>query len=288
MTDTTETHPNNDLKSIGLILKKKREELSYTLEHVSEITRITLTCLRHIEEGNMDALPGLVFVRGFIRNYAKLLGLESDWMIEALNQTYQTGRPETKKSEKDYSSFTYDHSSSRPEPEKKGISPSYYLLGAAAIIIIVLSVYLINQKNSEQITMGTSNIETIKPVESLETEVTPEPVIPVMKDEKAMVEQEEETLTPAVVMSPLTLTLVASENNWIRLAIDNQDPFELKLKKDEKYDWPAEEEYSLIMSTGNTATIHLNGEEIIDRENHLDELYQVNLNKFTLKQINNR
>ena len=84
----TDPPQQSDLLSIGAILRKKREEHSYTLEHVSEITRITLTCLRNIEEGNLDALPGLVFVRGFIRNYAKLLGLESDWMIEALNQTY--------------------------------------------------------------------------------------------------------------------------------------------------------------------------------------------------------
>ncbi len=77
-----------DLANIGLILKQKREEHSYTLEHVSEITRITLTNLRNIENGEIKALPGLVFVRGFIRNYATLVGVESDWMIEALNQTF--------------------------------------------------------------------------------------------------------------------------------------------------------------------------------------------------------
>jgi hypothetical protein len=42
------------------------------------------------------------------------------------------------------------------------------------------------------------------------------------------------------------------------------------------------------MTTGNTALIHLNGEEIVDRENFKDELYQVKLNKFTLTRINNR
>ncbi|MBU3914471.1 helix-turn-helix domain-containing protein, partial [bacterium] len=76
MTQNEDHNQITDLKSIGRILKKKREEHTYTLEHVSEITRITLTSLRNIEDGNLSDLPGLVFVRGFIRNYAKLLGLE--------------------------------------------------------------------------------------------------------------------------------------------------------------------------------------------------------------------
>ena len=88
MTDNTIDQPNTDLNSIGIALRNKREELSYTLEHVSEITRINLTSLRNIEEGNLDNLSGLVFVKGFIRNYAKLLGVDSNWMMEVLNNVY--------------------------------------------------------------------------------------------------------------------------------------------------------------------------------------------------------
>jgi hypothetical protein len=78
------------------------------------------------------------------------------------------------------------------------------------------------------------------------------------------------------------------ENEWIRLSVDDKAPFELKLKKGEKYEWPGEEEYSLVMTTGKTATVHLNGEEIVDRGSDPNQIYQVKLNKFTLKQINNR
>src|SRR3989339_1296337 len=87
-TGSTRT-PAEDLIAIGLALKTKREELSYTIEHVAEITRITLSSLRAIEEGDMAKLPGLVFVRGFVRNYANLLGLESDWMVTLLNHIFE-------------------------------------------------------------------------------------------------------------------------------------------------------------------------------------------------------
>lgn len=283
MSTSNPSNQENDLKSIGLILKKKREELSYTLEHVSEITRITLTCLKHIEQGNMSALPGLVFVRGFIRNYAKLLGLESDWMIEALNQTYGT------------SSDTPNQT--KPEPaviEDKAPAKSnthYYFIGAGFVIAVLLVVYIFYRQPANQLTLVSEKVETVQAIDPQEVELKPdtsEIVVPENTEVEQEVVQEQEPPPAAPVISPLTLTLVAHEDDWIRLAIDGQEAFELKLKKGEKYDWPAEEAYALTMTTGNTASIHLNGEEIIDRENYSNQLYQTELNKFTLKQINNQ
>ena len=281
MANNMVSNQNNDLNNIGSILKKKREELSYTLEHVSEITRITLSSLRNIEEGNMAALPGLVFVRGFIRNYAKLLGLESDWMIEALNQTFTSQDDRQTSSKKDSNSF----SDEKEEVKSKTI---YYAVAAAAVCIALVSIYTINQQPTDKLTLINESVETVQAIESVEaqTELVVNQVI--LSEEEKKVEEEPVEPAPTKVISPLTLTLVANQNDWIRLAIDGQDPFELKLKEGEKYDWPAEEEYALIMSTGASAKIHLNGEEIVDRERFIDQLYEVKLNKFTLKQINNQ
>ncbi len=279
MTNSNTTQQPNDLKNIGLILKKKREELSYTLEHVSEITRITLTCLKNIEDGNMSALPGLVFVRGFIRNYAKLLGLESDWMIEALNQAYTSGE---------------DKQQSKSEQQTREVGKQevsnnnlvYYFIGAAAIIGLLIVAIIIYKRPMDELNLTQESVETIQAVAS-QNETVEVKSMGIIIPEEEVIEPDETTVTTPII-SPLSLTLVATENEWIRLAIDNQDPFELKLKKNEKYEWPAEEEYTLIMTTGHTASVHLNGEEIVDRENHFNKLYEVKLNKFTLKQINNR
>jgi helix-turn-helix protein len=279
MTDIQDTAQNNDLTRIGLILRRKREELSYTLEHVSEITRITLTCLRLIEDGNMKALPGLVFVRGFIRNYAKLLGLESDWMIESLNQTYEGGG-ESKSAKNDAIIQLAESSKSKNKI-------FYYSLGITLVCVGLIAVYFFYERPAGQLALKSGRVETVQAVAS-QDEATPqdasELVVPI---EEAPV-PEAVGPAPVAIISPLTLTIVALENDWIRLAIDGQDPFELRLKQGEKYEWPAEEEYSLVMTTGNTALVHLNGEEIVERENYLEQLYQAKLNKFTLKQINNR
>lgn len=278
MTEKNTAAPQqNDLKTIGSILRKKREEHAYTLEHVSEITRITLTCLRNIEEGNLQALPGLVFVRGFIRNYAKLLGIESDWMIEALNQTYSERTPvQTTPDQLGSISPLHDGEKSRNSP--------YLVIGALVVIGLVAFLLYWQNKPLNQYSALNKKVETVQAIDTK----TPVP-------EKVEAVIEKEVVIPAEVpkpvkqeISPLTLTLVAMSNDWIRLAIDEQEPFELRLKKGEKYDWPAKEEYHLVMTTGDTALIHLNGEEIVDRENFKNELYQTKLNKFTLTRINNR
>ncbi|HUQ07671.1 MAG TPA: helix-turn-helix transcriptional regulator [Kofleriaceae bacterium] len=54
-----------------------------TREHVARVTRIQLRTLERLEEGRFDELPADVFVRGFIRNYARCVGLSVD---EALSR----------------------------------------------------------------------------------------------------------------------------------------------------------------------------------------------------------
>lgn len=279
MTNEKATQQNNDLKNIGSILKKKREELSYTLEHVSEITRITLSSLRNIEEGNMQALPGLVFVRGFVRNYAKLLGLESDWMIEGLNSSFATGTETPPPVKESYMNT--------PEKTLPKSTVFYYSMGAAIVFVILLLIYVMYNKSTNQLTLRNDTVETVQAVATPEEQSVAVPEAP-----EVSAPGSGPTITSdypaAPIISPLTLTLVGLENEWIRLVVDNQAPIELKLKKGEKYEWPGEEEYTLIMTTGKTARVHLNGEEIVDRSSDPNQLYQVKLNKFTLKQINNR
>lgn len=70
--------------------RKERERLGIKLEDVSNSTKIGSRMLRAIEEEHFDQLPGGVFNKGFIRAYAKHLGLNEEETITgyvaALNQ----------------------------------------------------------------------------------------------------------------------------------------------------------------------------------------------------------
>ena len=70
--------------------RTERERRGIKLDDVSNSTKIGSRMLRAIEEEHFDQLPGGVFNKGFIRAYAKYLGLDEEETITgyvaALNQ----------------------------------------------------------------------------------------------------------------------------------------------------------------------------------------------------------
>lgn len=59
-------------------LTSGREARGWTREHVARITRIPMRTLENLEDGRWSELPADVFVRGFLRSYARCVGLSID------------------------------------------------------------------------------------------------------------------------------------------------------------------------------------------------------------------
>jgi cytoskeleton protein RodZ len=60
----------------GADLRAARERLGWSLPQVAEMLRIRLQYLEALEDGNVGALPGNVYALGYVRTYAKILGLD--------------------------------------------------------------------------------------------------------------------------------------------------------------------------------------------------------------------
>lgn len=71
------------METPGLMLKREREARGMTLCELSKVTRIPESALEHIENNEFDEFPAEVFVRGFLRNYARQLSLSADEVIQA-------------------------------------------------------------------------------------------------------------------------------------------------------------------------------------------------------------
>jgi cytoskeletal protein RodZ len=59
-------------------LRERRVARGQSLEEVAKVTRIQQRTLERLESGRFDELPADVFVRGFIRNYARVVGIDPD------------------------------------------------------------------------------------------------------------------------------------------------------------------------------------------------------------------
>ena len=77
---------------LGEILRAQREKKSITLEQAAADTRIREKFLAALEDGDYKLLPGAVYTKGFLRNYAEYLDLDTEELI-ALYQR-ERGQPE--------------------------------------------------------------------------------------------------------------------------------------------------------------------------------------------------
>lgn len=70
--------------SPGAIVRAAREAASLSVDDVAQQLKLAPRQVLALEADEYDKLPGRTFVRGFLRNYARLLGLDADALLAAL------------------------------------------------------------------------------------------------------------------------------------------------------------------------------------------------------------
>jgi cytoskeleton protein RodZ len=70
--------------SAGALLQLAREDAGLTLDAVAQQLKLAPRQVRAIEEDDFAGLPGRTFVRGFVRNYARLLHLDAEAVLASL------------------------------------------------------------------------------------------------------------------------------------------------------------------------------------------------------------
>ncbi|RMV69914.1 helix-turn-helix domain-containing protein [Pseudomonas coronafaciens] len=70
----------------GETLRQARESRSWSLPDVALRLNLTVTSLSNLENGNFEKLPGHTFARGYVRAYAKLLGLDQAALVDQFDQ----------------------------------------------------------------------------------------------------------------------------------------------------------------------------------------------------------
>ncbi len=76
-TDPTPS-PESTVGAFGEKLRKQREQRGLDLEAISKTTKISTRMLRALEDEHFDQLPGGIFNKGFVRAYARQVGLDEE------------------------------------------------------------------------------------------------------------------------------------------------------------------------------------------------------------------
>ena len=151
---------------VGQKLEEARKRKGVSVREVSESTKIRGDYLSAIETGNYDIKLPEVYLRGFVRLYAKFLGLDQDALVTDLDN--ELGKVSDKNSKKSLGSIvSHDNSSkqsssttdSYSQPKNRPLSSSrvnylkpiiYGSIGLIGVLVVILIIYLLSDSESGQ------------------------------------------------------------------------------------------------------------------------------------------
>ncbi|MFW6415082.1 MAG: helix-turn-helix domain-containing protein [Thermodesulfobacteriota bacterium] len=148
-----------DTREIGEVLRNERINQGLSLDDVHDKTKISPYVLQNIEEGILDYLPHPVYVKGFIKSYANVLGLDAEELGSQFMRNMSLQEEER-------------------ENEDRSISHSAHRIKLILVIILLVLMmagwfvfkgfYLDSFKDTEQLENRTQeNHEKIKPEEDV-------------------------------------------------------------------------------------------------------------------------
>jgi transcriptional regulator with XRE-family HTH domain len=123
--------PYSELASFGEELRREREIRGISLKEIADATKISKRFLEAIERNDHRTLPAPVFTRGFIREYARYLGLNADEIVNRYNFA-AAGDDRIEKS-------PHLERLTHPDlPPKKGIPPPYARVDRNVYILLLI------------------------------------------------------------------------------------------------------------------------------------------------------
>jgi cytoskeletal protein RodZ len=225
-----------NLFSFGRYLQSIRLEKKIGLEKVSEETRIAIGNLQLIEKEDLEALPAEVFVRGFLRAYARAIGADGNEAV----RLYQARLK-----------MEDELAGAGSVSERSSLKPwlDLALSVIALLCLVALSLY------------GVSYFQNrVHMPETAETHA-------VSEDSKAVTSQEKPVTktqkgSPTQPPEKWVLKITAVENTWVKLIIDNTDAKEYNLSSGALLEVEAAVGYNLLIGNAGGLKLKLNGEPV--------------------------
>jgi cytoskeletal protein RodZ len=252
---------------LGQRLRQARESLGLSLDDVEESTRIRRVFIEALEEDRFDALPGAVYARGFLRNYARLLGLDAGELLqefEAATGTSSTHVPQV-----------LDQPLARPSRIGRWIGTLLIVLLVGAVSVAGWYGYNRLFLDIDPFAPSNAPASAIGPTATPTTTPTPGaiPMAPEL-DERltptAALEQTPQptptaTVTPTPSPTPILGIVVEARliaPTYVELTLDGESAFIGTLQAGEDRVWTAQERVQMRLGNAGGIEFTVNGVEV--------------------------
>lgn len=114
-------------QDFGSHLKHEREMRGISLEEIAASTKIQIRYLQALENNQFDQLPGTVFIKGFVRSYAKTIGCNADDLISVYDESIGSPQQDADQIARDLAD----------RQDSQGRSARINLLGGVALVAVL-------------------------------------------------------------------------------------------------------------------------------------------------------
>ncbi len=148
-TDSNDTNRGDDAvaarpaQSTGSLLRAARLDRGMSIEEVSRQLRLSVRQVTALEEDDYDKLSSTTFVRGFVRNYAKLLQMDAAPLLQLLQQTVPAPSPPTISYQIEGIPFPSNH-----KQGKRGLIVAGVVI--LALLLLIFEIYNGNESKKEK------------------------------------------------------------------------------------------------------------------------------------------
>jgi cytoskeleton protein RodZ len=280
------------VSGLGALLRSERENRGLSHEQLAQMIRLRKHFLEALENEDWENLPPSVFVKGFIKSYAKALGLNEDRLLDLYKGTV----PE-------------DMTPPEPIMVPKKRRRKMAIVWAACLIVLAAALYLLVGRPSPK--QSAVQAERGLPAQIVEepTEEKTQPVVQEKAQRELLNEQEEitEVTRPRVGLAEMdipesapqeeeatrypteedlftpsraepsgtsdwrVLTGIVHLRTWIRIYIDDEAPKEYILQPGSRPQWKAKRGFYVLLGNAAGMDFQFDGKDIKD----LGELGQV-------------
>lgn len=288
------------MESVGEFFKQVRETKGLTVDEVASKTRIRADFIKALEDGNFARLPDQVFAKGFVRSYARSLGLDEDDAIQRFVQS--AGAFYDKQDERERLKVRQVEEERKRRANRKAVA-------VAISIAVVTLIFLLSREQASVLKRSVSELSTPKrsgtvagetvepgseagtpaasPAPAVVGEVPPIPAKPATDPHptdatgttSAAVKPEGDAISTsspasdgplggiavdgssvASVDEGLVLDLEAVELTWVVVQIDGGSPQEALLRPGEKARWKGQDQFVLTLGNAGGVKALLNGQ----------------------------
>jgi cytoskeletal protein RodZ len=224
------------MTSFGASLRRERELRGVSLQEIAASTKIGVSMLRAIEEDRFDKLPQGLFVRGFVREYARFLALDEQKILTELS-FHASQAPVAQAAPREPGSRISSRLAARLV--NGGLIAGVFGL----VVVLILSPAFSSQTSAPAVVPAVNAPSPVGP----QAETPAAPTGALVASSGLVPTGVPTGASTSVLPQPLQLTLTATEDCWIGLDVGGDRVENRVLKKGESFSIVARQNASLAV-----------------------------------------